>query len=79
MYKLLTLDACTDHASWSEHGYSSALAFESTKENAFPYNDAVNRDGSYLDTVDKIDFPHVVEFVRNTIGFVVELSLSGLN
>lgn len=71
------VDACTDHASWYGHGYNSALAFESSMANAFPYNDKVNSDGSYLDTVDVIYFPHVVEFVRSTLGFVVELSLTG--
>ncbi|KAJ3272308.1 Leucine aminopeptidase 1 [Terramyces sp. JEL0728] len=68
---------CTDNAAWYDAGYNSALAFEApTNAEAFPYNDQVNSDGSYLDTLDKIDFNHITEFVRNTLGFVVELSLA---
>jgi hypothetical protein len=36
----------------------------------------VNTDGTPLDTMDVISIDHVVEFIRNTIGFVVELSLA---
>ncbi|KAJ3319369.1 Leucine aminopeptidase 1 [Boothiomyces sp. JEL0866] len=68
---------CTDNAAWYDAGYNSALAFESpTDAEAFPYNDQVNNDGTPLDTLDKIDFNHVTQFVRNTIGFLVELSLA---
>ncbi|KAJ3204218.1 Leucine aminopeptidase 1 [Dinochytrium kinnereticum] len=69
--------ACTDHASWYSHGYEAALAFESSMANAFPYNDRVNADGSFLDTLDKLDYSHIYQFVRSTLGFVVELSLTG--
>ncbi|KAJ3099588.1 Leucine aminopeptidase 1 [Phlyctochytrium planicorne] len=68
--------ACTDNASWYSHGYEAALAFESNNDNAFPYNDRVNSDGSYLDTVDKLNFDHITEFIKTTLGFVVELSLT---
>ncbi|KAJ3107473.1 Leucine aminopeptidase 1 [Phlyctochytrium planicorne] len=71
--------ACTDHASWTKHGYEAGLAFESDMSNAFPYNDRVASDGSALDTVDKLDFNHVFEFVKSTLGFIVELSLVGSN
>lgn len=64
---------CTDNSAWFDSGYNSALAFESSMKNAFPFNDRVNSDGSPLDTVNIIDFPHVLEFAKNTIGFVVEL------
>ncbi|KAJ3256114.1 Leucine aminopeptidase 1 [Boothiomyces macroporosus] len=68
---------CTDNAAWYDSGYNSALAFEaSSLSNATPYNDQVNDDGSALDTVDTVDFPHVQEFVKNTLGFLVELSLA---
>ena len=67
---------CTDNASWYDHGYNAALASEAAFRDSFPYNDKVNSDGSPLDTVDNIDFDHIVEFVRNTLGFVVELSLA---
>lgn len=68
--------ACSDHASWTKHGYNSAIIAEATFSNSFPYSDQVASDGSALDTVDNIDFEHVTEFVRNTIGFAVELSLA---
>ncbi|KAJ3200132.1 Leucine aminopeptidase 1 [Dinochytrium kinnereticum] len=68
---------CTDHAAWTDHGYESGFAFESDMKNAFPYNDRVNRDGSPLDTVDKMDFNHIMEFIKSTLGYVVELSLTG--
>lgn len=71
---LLIQDPCTDNAAWSERGYNAALAFESAFQDRFPYNDQVKYDGSALDTVDLIDFPHVLQFVRSTIGYVVELS-----
>ncbi|KAI8835316.1 hypothetical protein BC829DRAFT_493585 [Chytridium lagenaria] len=68
---------CTDHAAWSDHGYQAGFAFESDMANAFPYNDRVNRDGSALDTVDKLNFNHITEFIKSTLGYVVELSLTG--
>lgn len=30
---------CTDHYSWHEEGFSTAMVFESADEDAFPYND----------------------------------------
>ncbi|KAJ3232355.1 hypothetical protein HDU81_003037 [Chytriomyces hyalinus] len=68
---------CTDNAAWYDAGYNSALAFESTNANAFPYNDVTNTDGTPLDTIDKVDMNHVAAFAKNTIGFIVELSLVG--
>ncbi|KAI8610650.1 hypothetical protein BC830DRAFT_1260891 [Chytriomyces sp. MP71] len=68
---------CTDNAAWYDAGYNSALAFESSNANAFPYNDQVNSDGSPLDTLDQVNVDHVAAFAKNTIGFVVELSLAG--
>ena len=67
---------CTDNASWFDAGYNAALAFESDMQNATPYNDRVKSNGGALDTLETINFPHVLEFVRNTIGFVVELSMA---
>lgn len=68
--------ACSDHASWYQHGYNSALAFESTFGNSNPYSDTVASNGAALDTLDLIDYDHITEFVRSTIGFVAELSLA---
>ncbi|KAJ3413575.1 Leucine aminopeptidase 1 [Chytridiales sp. JEL 0842] len=69
--------ACTDNSAWYSHGYESAMAFESLMENAFPYNDRVKSDGSPLDTLDVLDWDHITAFAKNTLGFVVELSLAG--
>ncbi|KAI8616989.1 hypothetical protein BC830DRAFT_1062889 [Chytriomyces sp. MP71] len=68
---------CTDNAAWYNAGYNSALAFEGLMENAFPNNDKTNTDGSPLDTLEFVDMNHVAAFAKNTIGFVVELSLAG--
>ncbi|KAJ3214310.1 Leucine aminopeptidase 1 [Dinochytrium kinnereticum] len=59
------------------YAYEAALAFESHMSNAFPYNDRVMRNGTFLDTVDKMNFDHILEFVKSTIGFTAELSLTG--
>ncbi|KAJ3099586.1 hypothetical protein HDU97_002934 [Phlyctochytrium planicorne] len=69
--------ACTDHAPWYRRGYEAVLAFESHMDNAFPYNDRVKPDGSFLDTFDVLDFDHIMEFVKTTVGFTTELSLTG--
>ncbi|KAI8847067.1 hypothetical protein BC829DRAFT_434074 [Chytridium lagenaria] len=68
---------CTDHAAWSDHGYQASFAFESTMANAFPYNDRVMSDGGALDTVERLNFDHITEFIKSTIGYVVELALTG--
>ncbi|KAI8910353.1 hypothetical protein EDD86DRAFT_138258 [Gorgonomyces haynaldii] len=68
--------ACTDHASWNKAGYPAAFAAEGPFENSFTGNDRVNRDGSPIDTLDVINWSHLKQFVRNTLGFVVELSLA---
>ncbi|KAI8843013.1 hypothetical protein BC829DRAFT_401371 [Chytridium lagenaria] len=69
--------ACTDNAAWYNHGYEAAIAFESSMANAFPYNDRVTSTNGFLDTIDRLDFPHIKEFVKSTIGYIVELSLTG--
>nr|KAJ3422769.1 Leucine aminopeptidase 1 [Polyrhizophydium stewartii] len=68
---------CTDNSAWYDHGYRAALPFEGTVSTAFPYNDKVNSDGSFLDTIDVINYDHLVDFIRIAVGFVVELSLAG--
>ncbi|KAI8901494.1 hypothetical protein BC833DRAFT_577358 [Globomyces pollinis-pini] len=69
--------ACTDHASWHAYGFNAALAAESTFEKSFTYNDQVNADGSFLDTVSVLNYGHITQFIRNSIGYLVELSLTG--
>ena len=68
--------ACTDNAAWSRRGYNAALVFESDAAHATPYNDRVNSDGSPLDTLETMNWTHLQNFVHNTIGYVVELSLA---
>ncbi|KAJ3001817.1 UNVERIFIED_CONTAM: Leucine aminopeptidase 1, partial [Siphonaria sp. JEL0065] len=68
---------CTDNAAWYSAGYNSAMAFEGSNANAFPYNDKVNSDGSPLDTLSVVSVPHVAAFAKSTIGFIVELALAG--
>ena len=68
--------ACTDSYAWGRRGYPTAALFESLNKNAFPYNDRVSRDGSPLDTLDVIDWGHLEEFVKATVGFVAELSVA---
>lgn len=67
---------CTDHASWDYYGYITAFVAEAPFEASFPNNDQVKPDGSALDTVEIINMNHLMQFVRNTLGFVVELSLA---
>lgn len=52
------------------------MVFESSMRDAFPYNDRVARDGSFLDTMDKINFDHVTQFARSTVAFILESSFS---
>ncbi|KAJ3412395.1 Leucine aminopeptidase 1 [Chytridiales sp. JEL 0842] len=66
-----------DNSVWYNHGYETTMAAESLFENSFPYNDQVNRDGSLLDTLDVVDWDHITAFAKNTVGYVVELSLAG--
>ncbi|KAJ3307187.1 Leucine aminopeptidase 1 [Blyttiomyces sp. JEL0837] len=68
---------CTDNSAWYDHKYETGFAFESLANDATPYNDRVNSDGSPLDTLATLNFTHIGEFVKSTIGFVVELSLTG--
>ncbi|KAJ3326678.1 Leucine aminopeptidase 1 [Blyttiomyces sp. JEL0837] len=70
---------CTDNSAWYDHSYESAMAFESDMSNATPYNDRVNSDGSPLDTLATLNFTHIGEFVKTTLAYVVELSLTGSN
>ncbi|KAJ3015309.1 UNVERIFIED_CONTAM: hypothetical protein HDU68_012798 [Siphonaria sp. JEL0065] len=68
---------CSDHTGWFQAGYQTAFAFEAEKKYGFPNIDVVNPDGTPLDTLEFINMTHVAVFAKNTIGFVVELSLVG--
>jgi bacterial leucyl aminopeptidase len=68
---------CSDHASWTAHGYESALAFESSFNDNSPHADEVSNSTQVpqIDTIEKINITHAAEFVKSSLGFVVELSL----
>ncbi|RKP19125.1 putative aminopeptidase [Rozella allomycis CSF55] len=61
--------ACSDHASFTKAGYPSTFAIEASFKNTSPF---IHSD---KDVVSRIDFPHVEEFVKMALGFVVEMSL----
>ncbi|ORX97525.1 aminopeptidase [Basidiobolus meristosporus CBS 931.73] len=61
---------CSDHASWSRAGYPSAFHFESDKLSANPYIHTAR------DTIDTVDYNHMLQFARVVVGFAYELSES---
>jgi len=62
--------ACSDHASASKAGYPSAFVIES----AFEYSDhSIHTSG---DTLDKLDFQHILEHAKMTVGFAYELAMA---
>jgi len=67
---------CTDHWPWFKAGFPTAMVFESAMKDSFPYNDKVARDGSFLDTLDKVNFDHVTQFARSTLAYLVECSFA---
>lgn len=60
--------ACSDHASALENGYPSAFIIESE----FKFSNQFIH--SSMDTIEKIDFDHVAEHVKLTVGYAIELS-----
>ncbi|KAJ3172217.1 hypothetical protein HDU88_007035 [Geranomyces variabilis] len=61
---------CSDHASWTGAGYSSAFTFEAAFDDHSPYIHTAE------DSVDHINFKHAAEFTKLAISFAVELSLA---
>ncbi|KAF9209815.1 Leucine aminopeptidase 1 [Haplosporangium sp. Z 27] len=59
--------ACSDHASWGKYGYRSAIATEGDFSDISPYIHTQNDDVSH------INFNHMKEFAKLTLGFAVEL------
>ena len=51
-------------------GYPSAFVFESIFENYNPYIHTP------LDTKDRLDYRHMLEFVKLVVGFVEELAFA---
>jgi leucyl aminopeptidase len=65
---------CSDHVSATRAGYPSAFVFEGEMRtvNDNPYVHTAN------DTIEKLDFAHMVEHARMVVGFVVELAFAKL-
>ncbi|QGI84874.1 hypothetical protein CEK25_011603 [Fusarium fujikuroi] len=73
--KLPTVDSkcgygCSDHASATRQGFPSAMAFESTFDNSSPYIHGTT------DTIDTVNFGHVLEFSKICLGFAYELGFA---
>lgn len=60
--------ACSDHASALENGYPASFLIESE----FKYT--AKQIHSTMDTMDRLDFDHIHEHIKLTIGYAVELS-----
>ncbi|PIA14807.1 Zn-dependent exopeptidase [Coemansia reversa NRRL 1564] len=58
---------CSDHASWNSAGYRSAMAFESDKLDANTYIHSPS------DTVETLDFDHMLEFSKLAVAFAYEV------
>ncbi|KAI3638590.1 hypothetical protein MIR68_003088 [Amoeboaphelidium protococcarum] len=59
---------CSDHASWTKAGYASAAPFEGLFREINPVIH------SPRDTIEKLDFDHMVSFTQLNIAFVVNLA-----
>ena len=67
--------ACSDHASAYKYGYPSSFIIEYGTSAAIP--DPGPRVGhNELDTVDRIDFTHMVQHVKLTLGAALELGVT---
>lgn len=66
--------ACSDHVSATRVGYPSAFVFEGEMNtvNDYPFIH------SEEDTIEKLDFAHMLEHARLVVGFVVELAFAAL-
>lgn len=62
--------ACSDHASALENGYPASFLIESE----FKYT--AKQIHLTLDTLDRLDFDHIQEHIKLTVGYAVELSLA---
>ncbi|KAL4727068.1 Leucine aminopeptidase 1 [Fusarium chlamydosporum] len=61
---------CSDHASATRAGYPAVLAFESTFDDSSPL---IHSD---KDTIDTVDFGHMLEFSKIVTGFAYELGFA---
>ncbi|KAK9785206.1 putative Peptide hydrolase [Seiridium cardinale] len=62
--------ACSDHASATKAGYPSAMVFESA------FEDHLASIHTAQDTMDKVNFDHVLQHARITTGAAVELGFA---
>lgn len=62
--------ACSDHASALENGYPASFLIESE----FKYT--AKQIHLTLDTLDRLDFGHIHEHIKLTVGYAIELSLA---
>jgi bacterial leucyl aminopeptidase len=63
---------CSDHASATKAGYPSAFAFESAFGDDSPYIHTEE------DTMETVNFDHVIEHAKMTVGFAYELAYAAL-
>ncbi|KAB8230251.1 M28 family metallopeptidase [Aspergillus alliaceus] len=63
---------CSDHASATKYGYPAAFAFESEFGDDSPYIHSAD------DTIDTVNFDHVLQHARMTLGFAYELAFASL-
>lgn len=59
---------CSDHISANKYGYRASYIFETTHGNHSPYIHSIN------DTVEHVDFDHVIQYTKLSTGFMVELA-----
>ncbi|KAK1141908.1 Leucine aminopeptidase 1 [Aspergillus melleus] len=64
--------ACSDHASADRYGYPSSFAFESEFGDDSPYIHSAQ------DTISTVDFDHVLQHARLSLGFAYELGFASL-
>ncbi|KAJ1822508.1 hypothetical protein LPJ56_000739 [Coemansia sp. RSA 2599] len=62
---------CSDHASWNAFGFRSAMAFESDQLEA---NTNIH---SPKDTVETLDFDHMLEFSKLAVAYAFEVGYDG--
>lgn len=62
--------ACSDHASASKAGYPAAFVIESAMEYTSQYIHTTS------DTISTVDFDHVIEHAKMTVGFAYELAFA---
>lgn len=60
--------ACSDHATWTQNGYSAAIAAEAAYENTNPAMHSSN------DTMDKLSLSHMTDYAKLASAFAVELA-----